>query len=1106
MADHLYALPSGHRLGDYEVQQVLSVGRYGIKYRATDPTHPEQPLAIKEYLPDGLAVRSPDGQVLPTSPGTRAAFATGLARFIDEARGQASVQHPNLIRVHRWFRANGTGYVVLDYAEGQTLSAILDGGKALPEERLRDIIQPLLQPLAQLHDTGFLHHDIKPGTIVLRPDGAPLLLEVGASRQTVAGARQAFGDHSQGTELIAPTAGYSAVEQYSAGNIRLGAWTDLYALGAVMYRCVTGRPPPDAPSRVVQDDLIPAREAAAGRYDEAVLAAIDAALAVKPGERPASVPAWRATFPESWHEGEADDEAASRPGHLARRSTRVAARGFAQAPAQGVAAPSAGGGSARRWLIPVGGALALMALLTWMDVGLLRDGEDAPPAEQRAEAPPTPAPVDDAPLEDDAASAADAPPQDAPPAATEGAPDDIAAAETAEADVDEAAPAEASAAEATSQDADAAPAAATDMATLAAAETAEADVDEAAPAEASAAEATSQDADAAPAAATDMATLIVATDPEGVEVWLDDELVGAAPLELADLAPGVRQLSLRRQGYQRLDLPEQRLAAGEVTRIEQTLAPALGSLAIASEPAGAWIEVDGVRLAETTPATVENLAAGTVAVVVGAEGHRSQSARGDVPPGGTGELSLTLAPSEVLATLTLVLTPPDAAVELLGHDAPYEPGMTLPSGDYEVSVAAAGHRTETRTVAVAGDAAVAIELERTPQPFTLATTPADAQVTLLEDGLAYAPGMELPPGDYRVRVEAAGCRPLEETIAHAETPTRRKVALNCAGVAELQSVLAPSPSAGPTDGDVFARLGRAIVRLQADIDALRLSEASDPEPLPWHIAAAGPSHLYFTAQALFCKDRRAVRAAAAPCPQSPAAVDDIATLNVVVDIVQRANDGLRRMFETEGTAGTAAEAPTATDEPRARLAANLLAGLLVASRQLDTALAIEYEPSDIYDRVEQALQQLGGPTEDPLPATSREEVTSVTDVYRRVFRCLRLSQVLEVKWNLETGKLALSQWQGVDAAPNAPSLQINAAEGADGAAVDRARVYQLATLMVAHLQAAAHARPPSNELGRKRWRTVTSSDVYRLAGALESQLLKMTGVTLPASSPSGTAR
>ena len=746
MADHLYALPSGHRLGDCEVQQVLSVSRYGIKYRATDPNL-EQPLAIKEYLPDGLAVRSPDGQVLPTSSATRAAFATGLARFIDEARGQASVQHPNLIRVHRWFRANGTGYVVLDYAEGQTLSAILDGGKALPEERLRDIIQPLLQPLAQLHDTGFLHHDIKPGTIVLRPDGAPLLLEVGASRQTVAGARQAFGDHSQGTELIAPTAGYSAVEQYSAGNIRLGAWTDLYALGAVMYRCVTGRPPPDAPSRVVQDDLVPARQAAAGRYEGAVLAAIDAALAVKPGERPASVPAWRATFPESWHEGEADDEAATRPGHLARRSTRVAARGFAHAPAQGLETPSTGGGGALRWLIPVGGSLALMALLTWMDVGLLRDGEDAPPAEQRAEAPPTPAPVDDAPPEDDAALAADA-----PPAATEGesAPDDIAAAETAEADVDAAAAAEASAAEATSQD-----------------------------------------ADAAPAAATDMATLIVTTDPEGVEVWLDDELVGAAPLELADLAPGVRQLSLRRQGYQRLDLPEQRLAAGEVTRIEQTLAPALGSLAIASEPAGAWIEVDGVRLAETTPATVENLAAGTVAVVVGAEGHRSQSARGDVPPGGTGELSLTLAPSEVLATLTLELTPPDAAVELLGHDAPYEPGMTLPSGDYEVSVAAAGHRTETRTVAVAGDAAATIELERTPQPFTLATTPADAQVTLLEDGLAYAPGMELPPGDYRVRVEADGCRPLEETIAHAETPTRREVALNCAGVAELMDGLAP---------------------------------------------------------------------------------------------------------------------------------------------------------------------------------------------------------------------------------------------------------------------------------------------------------------------------
>ena len=317
----------------------------------------------------------------------------------------------------------------------------------------------------------------------------------------------------------------------------------------------------------------------------------------------------------------------------------------------------------------------------------------------------------------------------------------------------------------------------------------------------------------------------------------------------------------------------------------------------------------------------------------------------------------------------------------------------------------------------------------------------------------------------------------------------------------LRSVLVPVPSAGATDGDVFVRLGRSIVRLQADIDALRLSEASDPEPPPWQIAAAGPSHLYYAAQTLFWKvHRRAVRAAGTACLQSQAAVDDIATLDLVVNIVQRANEGLRRMLDTEGTAGAAAEGRAATDEPRARLAGELLAGLLAASRQLDTVLAIEYAPSDIYDRVEEALRQLGSLTEEPLPAlpARRAEATSVADVYRRVFRCLRLSQVLEVKWNLETGrggKFALSQWQGVDAAPNEPSLQINAAEGADSAAVDRAQAYELATLMVAHLaslgggdgaHAAAYARPPS----------VTSSDVYRLAGALESQLLKMTGITL----------
>ena len=334
------------------------------------------------------------------------------------------------------------------------------------------------------------------------------------------------------------------------------------------------------------------------------------------------------------------------------------------------------------------------------------------------------------------------------------------------------------------------------------------------------------------------------------------------------------------------------------------------------------------------------------------------------------------------------------------------------------------------------------------------------------------------------------------------------VSLESGQAVVLNAVLVSSRSALASAGSVFERLDQAIVGLQANIDALRSSaQASDPEPLLWLIAAARPSHLYYTAQNLFWKVRlRAVEVTSAPCLGPDSTVDDIATLDVVVDFVKRANHELRRMLNGAAVA-TSAGASMATDEPAARLAANLLTRMLAASRQLDTALRIEYAPSDIYDRIEEALRLLGRLTDEPLPplpAPGGAE-RSVADVYLRVFRCLRLSQVLEVKRSLQTErgrKFALSQWHGVDAATNAPSLQIDPAKGADLAAVDRAHVYDLATLVIAHLaglgeggsgQAGAYARPP----------VVTSSDVYRLASALESQLLKMTGITPRAGSDMG---
>ncbi len=320
-----------------------------------------------------------------------------------------------------------------------------------------------------------------------------------------------------------------------------------------------------------------------------------------------------------------------------------------------------------------------------------------------------------------------------------------------------------------------------------------------------------------------------------------------------------------------------------------------------------------------------------------------------------------------------------------------------------------------------------------------------------------------------------------------------------------KAALAPSPSSVvEADGNVLERLDQAIARLRTDLAALPSATATDAHPLPWRVAAARPSHLFYTAQTVFWKmHRQAAWATNAACVEADPAVDDVGTLHVVVNIVERANQELRRMLDEASTAPVA-DGRLATGASAARQAGSLLTHLLAASRQLDALLPMDHMPSAIYDRLLEALRQLGGLTEEalpPLPTPSDDdgEGKSVTDVYQRVFRCLRLSQVLEVKRNLETErgrKFALSQWHGVDSATNAPSLQIEAARGADRAGVDRSHVYDLATLVIAHLASlgegdsrrpVAYARPS----------LVRSSDVYRLAGVLESQLLKMTGIKVP---------
>jgi serine/threonine protein kinase len=285
------ALVPGQILDAYRIVGVLGAGGFGITYRAEE-TALGRPVAIKEYLPSDLAGRGENGIAVRPHSSTRArSFAFGLARFRDEARILLAFDHPNIVRVLRYFEAHGTGYVVMPYSGGQPLEHVLARAPTLPEAAIRRWLMPLLDGLEAVHAADFLHRDVKPANIVIDPEGRPFLIDFGA-------ARHALGEESKTLSAVL-SPGYAPFEQYYNRGHQ-GPWTDLYALGATLYRCITGRRPPEALERIdarmrgKRDPLAPAVETAGGGYAPEFLAAIDRALAVVETDRPQNVAEFRA--------------------------------------------------------------------------------------------------------------------------------------------------------------------------------------------------------------------------------------------------------------------------------------------------------------------------------------------------------------------------------------------------------------------------------------------------------------------------------------------------------------------------------------------------------------------------------------------------------------------------------------------------------------------------------------------------------------------------------------------------------------------------------------------------------------------------------------------
>ena len=317
------SLPVGFRLMEYRIDAILGQGGFGIAYAATD-VNLNNKVVIKEYLPEDFAYRASDQTVSARADQDQPYYQNGLDNFLVEARTLATFRHPNIVRVARFFEANRTAYMVLEYERGQSLKAWRRKHEDMPEKALVGLLAPLLDGLALVHDAGYLHRDIKPDNIYVRDeDGSLVLLDFGAARQT------ATEQADIGTVV---TPGYGAIEQYAGGG-RQGPWTDIYSVGATLFWLITGRKPVEAPARLEDPDPMPrAEDLCRGRYSPEFLCAIDWALRMHPSDRPQTVPDFRKMLfashagalglEEALRRGE-DDIGKRAPRGLGARASRV---------------------------------------------------------------------------------------------------------------------------------------------------------------------------------------------------------------------------------------------------------------------------------------------------------------------------------------------------------------------------------------------------------------------------------------------------------------------------------------------------------------------------------------------------------------------------------------------------------------------------------------------------------------------------------------------------------------------------------------------------------------------------------------------------------------